>query len=1088
MRNRYKRITNRILSIVMVLSMCLPSAGMQFSAAQEKTSGIPEGVVLNYREVEAVDTSFANEPQDMMPVRGTLPSSYSASSNIPDSIVVEKMDDHVSPVKNQNPYGTCWAHAAMSIAESSYIINENVASDALDLNEYHLAHHAYDESTDTLNLFGGDSNANGSDNVSILDQGGNNLISLCVLASWQGASDASQSIYGADHALNGVAPETIVGYGDTAHMENGYVLTMPDMSAENYQTDMDIIKQMIMEYGSVAISYYASEGGDGYQYEDQEVSTNHAVTVVGWSDDIPAEAFDNPDDPYDAPAPGNGAWLVKNSWNTWWGLGGYFWLSYYDTSIASNAFVFDFVSGDNYDNNYQYDGTGYLYGSTNGYYEQVCGANVFVADSAERIEAVGFYTDEVNSEYEIQIYRYVEDGGAPNTGTLVHTQSGIETYYGFHTVELNNSISVDEGEHYAVVVTLKKAGAYMFFPADMSSSWGWVEFNSFAKAGESYWGYDVNSLRDLNPSNTDYAIGTNVRIKAFTNEREPEEVIKVVSITLDKTVASMMMGDSLQLNARITPGNATNAKVTWSTSNASIATVNEDGFVQGVAIGTAVITATAQDGSGVSASCTVTVTPKLVESLDITYNGASISNYSTNTIYVPSENVIFDPIDFDVTVSPWNASNQNVKWTSSNPNVASVNENGGVTPYAVGETTITVTATDGSGISDSITFKVASTLVKTIEITYEGAVAEDRMTVSGVETLQLGTRISPSNADNKTVLWSATYPEIATVDQNGLVTFHDVGTAVIWVYAQDGSDASDYILITNEKVEEPENPIEDGLHQDEDGTWYYYLNGEIATEYTGLVQHYDAWFYVENGVLNWNYTGLTLYNGIWFYVQGGQLNWGYTGLVQYYDAWFYVEGGVLNWDYTGLVQHYDAWFYVEGGQLNWGYTGLVSHNGIWFYVQNGQLNWNYTGLVQHYDAWFYVEGGQLNWSYTGLVQHYDAWFYVEGGQLNWGYTGLAQYAGAWFYVEGGVLNWGYTGLVQHYDAWFYVEGGVLNWNYTGLAQYAGALFYVEGGVLNWNYTGLTFYNGAWYYVENGIAVYLVQTNSNNWHNIRTTCL
>ena len=64
----------------------------------------------------------------------------------------------------------------------------------------------------------------------------------------------------------------------------------------------------------------------------------------------------------------------------------------------------------------------------------------------------------------------------------------------------------------------------------------------------------------------------------------------------------------------------------------------------------------------------------------------------------------------------------------------------------------------------------------------------------------------------------------------------------------------------------------------------------------------------------------------------------------------------------------------------------------------------------------------------------------------------------------------------------------MNWNYTGLAQYAGALFYVEGGVLNWNYTGLTFYNGAWYYVENGIAVYLVQTNSNNWHNIRTTCL
>ena len=265
-----------------------------------------------------------------------------------------------------------------------------------------------------------------------------------------------------------------------------------------------------------------------------------------------------------------------------------------------------------------------------------------------------------------------------------------------------------------------------------------------------------------------------------------------------------------------------------------------------------------------------------------------------------------------------------------------------------------------------------------------------------------------------------------------------------------------------------------GLIQAEDGTWYYYIDGEIAYDYTGLVQHYDAWFYVENGVLNWNYTGLTLFNGVWFYVQNGQLNWGYTGLVEHFGAWFYVEGGVLNWNYTGLVQHYDAWFYVENGQLNWGYTGLVQHYGAWFYVQNGQLNWGYTGLVQHYDAWFYVEGGQLNWNYTGLVNYNGIWFYVENGQLNWGYTGLVQYAGAWFYVQNGQLNWAYTGLVQYYDAWFYVNGGQLDWGYTGLCEYNGLLFYIQGGQLNWGYTGTVEYNGVLWYVENGIAIRVAQ--------------
>ena len=244
------------------------------------------------------------------------------------------------------------------------------------------------------------------------------------------------------------------------------------------------------------------------------------------------------------------------------------------------------------------------------------------------------------------------------------------------------------------------------------------------------------------------------------------------------------------------------------------------------------------------------------------------------------------------------------------------------------------------------------------------------------------------------------------------------------------------------------NNIPDGLYQAEDGTWYYYVDGEIATYYTGLVEHYGAWFYVENGILNWNYTGLVQHYDAWFYVQGGQLDWGYTGLVQHYDAWFYVNGGQLDWSYTGLVQHYDAWFYVQGGQLNWGYTGLVEHYGAWFFINGGQLDWSYTGLAEHYGAWFFINGGQLDWSYTGLVEHYGAWFYVNGGQL----------------------DWSYTGLVQHYDAWFYVNGGQLDWSYTGLCEYNGILFYIYGGQLNWGYTGTVEYNGELWYVENGIAV------------------
>ena len=125
MRKNRKRFLSLALTVLLVLTNTQITAfGAQESASPSEI--IPEGVVLNYHEGETVDSSFANESKDTWPVRGNLPASYSASSNIPSSIVVAQKADHVAPVKNQNPYGTCWAHAAISIAESSYIVNQEV--------------------------------------------------------------------------------------------------------------------------------------------------------------------------------------------------------------------------------------------------------------------------------------------------------------------------------------------------------------------------------------------------------------------------------------------------------------------------------------------------------------------------------------------------------------------------------------------------------------------------------------------------------------------------------------------------------------------------------------------------------------------------------------------------------------------------------------------------------------------------------------------------------------------------------------------------------------------------------------------------
>ena len=134
-----------------------------------------------------------------------------------------------------------------------------------------------------------------------------------------------------------------------------------------------------------------------------------------------------------------------------------------------------------------------------------------------------------------------------------------------------------------------------------------------------------------------------------------------------------------------------------------------------------------------------------------------------------------------------------------------------------------------------------------------------------------------------------------------------------------------------------ETPAYTGLAQAEDGTWYYYLEGEIA--------------------------------------------YGISGLAQNEYGWWYVENGKVDFTHNGLVQNQYGWWYVQNGQINFGYTGLVANEYGWWYVQNGQINFNYTGLAQNEYGWWYVEGGKINFNYNSLAANEYGWWKIDGGKV-----------------------------------------------------------------------------------------------------------
>ena len=248
-------------------------------------------------------------------------------------------------------------------------------------------------------------------------------------------------------------------------------------------------------------------------------------------------------------------------------------------------------------------------------------------------------------------------------------------------------------------------------------------------------------------------------------------VIQLVeSITLDKTEISLEATETATLVATILPELATNKVVTWSSSNESVATVHESGFITAIAVGEATITATTADGSNLSASCKVTVVPTLVES--ITLDKAEINLEATKTATLVA------------TVLPELATNKSVTWTSSNEAVATVDANGVVTAVKVGEATITATTVDGSNLSASCKVIVIPTLAISIELDKTEASVEEK------SDLQLTATILPEHATNKEVAWSSSEKWVATVDNTGLVTIHSAGEVIITATTTDGTNLS----------------------------------------------------------------------------------------------------------------------------------------------------------------------------------------------------------------------------------------------------------------------------------------------------------
>ncbi|MGN1104526.1 MAG: Ig-like domain-containing protein, partial [Candidatus Coproplasma sp.] len=244
--------------------------------------------------------------------------------------------------------------------------------------------------------------------------------------------------------------------------------------------------------------------------------------------------------------------------------------------------------------------------------------------------------------------------------------------------------------------------------------------------------------------------------------------IAVEDVSLDNTSADLKVGESLTLTATVSPSNATNTAVTWTSSDESVATV-VNGKITAVAKGSATITVTTEDGSK-TATCSVNVT-------NVAPTSIAISN-------APTVMAVNDTATLTATVSPSNTTVKTLTWSTSDESVATVDANGKVTALKAGNVTITATSTEDASVKATCTIEVKAEIVKVTSISLNYSTA----TLKAGDTLQLTVTVTPDNAEDKTVTWSTSDSAIATVSTSGLVTV--VGEGKVTITATSNSNTS----------------------------------------------------------------------------------------------------------------------------------------------------------------------------------------------------------------------------------------------------------------------------------------------------------
>ena len=688
--------------------------------------------------------------------------------------------------------GSCWAYSAMNALESTLL---NKYSTTYNLSNSNNIVNVSHERFYLAKAFSG-SNAN-EYGFMTLGKGGYALHSILYLTGGYGPI-----------ALNSNSPfngeytsDTLVSRNNVLNQEKIYDVTEiqviggvdPD-SDSAVSNKINAIKTLINAGIGVTTNSRSLRSGCSCFNTDTRASycpnlngsygsncNYHTSLIVGWNDNYSKDNFAEGYKPDK-----NGAWIIRNTH----GSSGEYYISYYDPYLLNNEnMAITSIKSVGYDHIYQYNPSGcksyqyagdyYCYSLGNVPSKQVVSIFEKNGEGNQKLDSVGFYVQSSSSKSVEVYFSSSSSNDIPSdlfdSNNKICEKNNI-TNNGYYSCELSNSKIISQQYFF---IGLKGNGQIFAFQGNSHPTLSNDKVG--ISAGKNYY-LNNSTWIDASTSNS-----STIFVKAFTTDTNDEpSIIGVDSVTLvdvnNNTLSNSInlnIGEEVTIKFLLNPSNATLKETNWTNSDSSKVSMKDSvgyALIKGLEVGSSDIEITVKDYDGNVKTDSVKVNvinsnqPVLVSSIALSPTSVTLNPNGT--------------YKFNVTVSPSNATNKGVTWSSNDTNVVSVDQNGNIKALKKGTAKIRVTAQDGSGKYAEASVTVESSKPTNILVTGVSLNASTVKMYVG-QSYQLIHTIKPSNATNKGVIWSSSNTNVVSVS-NGKIVGKSSGKARITVTTNDG--------------------------------------------------------------------------------------------------------------------------------------------------------------------------------------------------------------------------------------------------------------------------------------------------------------